>query len=406
VLTDVLMLCSRLPYPAHRADTTSSFHLLQFLAQRHRVHLGTFIDDPDDARHIDAVGRLCKDLWVGKLGKTTSVLRMAAGVIRGEPAGTARYRDPELKRWLKRTIRATKCKHLIVHSSCAARSIPSKFLLDRNNRLIVDFDNFQPELWLHKASLFSFPLNAFYRHEARKQIEFDRRLALRAKGSIVRSAEQSASFLRACPEIAPRLSILSRGVDRIYFSADPNRPSPYSEDELAIVFTGLFNSLPYIDAAKWIAHDILPLIKKRVPAARLYLVGESPSIEVRALASADLSIVDDAVDVRSYVQHSKIVVAPSRIGGVTCHDALIAMSMGKPLIASPSLVSELASAVEGEEYLVAESAEKMADLAVRLLVQPDIGEAVGANARVRIERDFDWDRSLAQVENLLLGRTL
>jgi polysaccharide biosynthesis protein PslH len=400
------MLCPRLPYPAHRADTTSSFHLLQFLAQRHRVHLGTFIDDPDDERHVDAVSRLCKDVWVGKLGKTTSLLRMAAGVIRGEPAGTARYRDPELKRWLKRTIRATKCKHLVVHSSCAARSIPSKFLLDRNNRLIVDFSDFQPELWLHKASLFSFPLNAFYRHEARKQIEFDRRLALRAKGSIVRSSAQSESFLRACPEIAPRLNIMSRGVDRIYFSTDPNRPSPYSDAELAIVFTGLFNSLPYIDAAKWIAQEILPLIKKRVPAARLYLVGESPGVEVRALASADLSVVDDAADVRSYVQHSKLVLAPSRIAGATCHDALIAMSMGKPLIASPSLVGELHSAVEGEEYLVAESAEKMADLAVRLLVQPDIGEAVGANARVRIERDFDWDRSLAQVENLLLGRTL
>jgi polysaccharide biosynthesis protein PslH len=262
VLTDVLVLCTKLPYPAHRADTTSSFHLLQFLAQRHRVHLGTFVEDADDERHIDAVAQMCKGIWVGKLGKTTSLIRMAAGILRGEPAATARYRDPELKRWLKRTIRATKCKHVVVHSSCAARSIPSKFLLDRNNRMIVDFDEFHPDLWRHKATQFSFPLNAFYRREARTQIEFDARLALRTKGSIVRSAAQSTSFLQACPEIAPRLSILSRGIDRIHFSTDLNRPSPYAEDELAIVFTGLFKNLAYIDAASWVAQDILPLIKK------------------------------------------------------------------------------------------------------------------------------------------------
>ena len=47
-MANILLLVHRLPYPPNKGDKVRSYHLLRHLLQRHRVFLGTFIDDPDD----------------------------------------------------------------------------------------------------------------------------------------------------------------------------------------------------------------------------------------------------------------------------------------------------------------------------------------------------------------------
>ena len=47
-MQDILYLTHRIPYPPNKGDKIRSWHILKHLAQRYRVHLGTFVDDPDD----------------------------------------------------------------------------------------------------------------------------------------------------------------------------------------------------------------------------------------------------------------------------------------------------------------------------------------------------------------------
>ena len=54
-MRSLLYLVHRLPYPPNKGDKVRSYHLLRHLAKRHRVFLGTFVDDPDDLRHVDVV---------------------------------------------------------------------------------------------------------------------------------------------------------------------------------------------------------------------------------------------------------------------------------------------------------------------------------------------------------------
>ena len=44
-----------IPYPPNKGDKVRSYHLLRHLAQRYRVHLGTFVDDPLDWQHVEKV---------------------------------------------------------------------------------------------------------------------------------------------------------------------------------------------------------------------------------------------------------------------------------------------------------------------------------------------------------------
>jgi sugar transferase (PEP-CTERM/EpsH1 system associated) len=51
-MTDVLFLAHRLPFPPDKGDKIRSYHLLRHLADRYAVHLGCFIDDPNDEQYV------------------------------------------------------------------------------------------------------------------------------------------------------------------------------------------------------------------------------------------------------------------------------------------------------------------------------------------------------------------
>ena len=68
-MEDLLFLVHRIPYPPNKGDKIRSFHLLKYLAQRYRVHLGTFIDRPEDWRYVDAVRALCGEIHIAGLGR-------------------------------------------------------------------------------------------------------------------------------------------------------------------------------------------------------------------------------------------------------------------------------------------------------------------------------------------------
>ena len=70
-MANLLYLVHRLPYPPNKGDKVRSYHMLKHLAARHRVFLGTFVDDPDDERHIATVAAMCtwlvcRHAWPGR----------------------------------------------------------------------------------------------------------------------------------------------------------------------------------------------------------------------------------------------------------------------------------------------------------------------------------------------------
>ena len=48
----LLFLAHRVPYPPDKGEKIRAYHALIHLAQRFKVHLGCFADDPDDLNHL------------------------------------------------------------------------------------------------------------------------------------------------------------------------------------------------------------------------------------------------------------------------------------------------------------------------------------------------------------------
>ena len=70
-MANLLDLVHLMPYPPDKGDKVRSFHLLKHLVAQHRVFVGTFMDDPADAVHVEPLRALCAGLHVAVLNPRT-----------------------------------------------------------------------------------------------------------------------------------------------------------------------------------------------------------------------------------------------------------------------------------------------------------------------------------------------
>ncbi len=122
--------------------------------------------------------------------------------------------------------------------------------------------------------------------------------------SFVSEAEASL-FARLVPDRSGQIRGVSSGVDHRYFDPALAHTPVFDTRLPTYVFTGTMDYPPNVDAVVWFATEILPVIRRTVPAAQFYIVGNGPSAEVRRLAQIDGVFVTGRVpDVRPYIAHA------------------------------------------------------------------------------------------------------
>ena len=130
-------------------------------------------------------------------------------------------------------------------------------------------------------------------------------------------------------------------------------------------FVGGYRHQPNIDAAVHLARDVLPLIRRELPRARLILAGANPGPEVLALAGPDVEVTGMVEDLRQVFDRARVFACGLRIGAGTKGKISTAMAYGLPVV-STGCGAEGMELIEGTEALVADGAEAFAAACVRL----------------------------------------
>ena len=147
-------------------------------------------------------------------------------------------------------------------------------------RILVDYD--PPSAWAAELV-----------HEARGA----RRVARRAELAVWRRYERvTRKRFQAVVVFAQRdISAVSRTAPGmrivripLAFEVRAQALDPVGMPPPTVVFVGGFGHPPNVDAARWLAGGIFPLVCDRVPSARLELVGDRPGEEVLALAKGSV----------------------------------------------------------------------------------------------------------------------
>ncbi len=399
-VSNVLFLVHRLPYPPNKGCKVRSYHLLRHLALKHRVFLGAFVDDDDDAARLDeyleALRPYCAEIRVVRLWPRLARLRSLSGLARGEALSLPYYRNAELQGWVDAMLREQDIDSAVIFSSTMAQYVQGRAGL----RTLIDFVDVDSAKWTQYAENHRWPMSWLYRREGRRLLAFERATAMAAERSFFVTENECDLFLRHAPECAGRVEAVNNGVDAEYFSPDHEPPSPYAAGEIPLVFTGAMDYWPNIDAVSWFVKEVLPRLLAEVPGLRFYVVGRSPAPAVQALAGVQVVVTGTVPDVRPYLRHAAVVVAPLRVARGIQNKVLEAMAVGRPVIASQECAGAV-DAVLGRDFLSAGSVDDYVREIRGLLADPARAAALGVAARRQVLARYSWDAHLARIDDCL-----
>ena len=394
-MANILFLAHRLPYPPNKGDKIHTYHLLKHLAARHRVLLGCFIDDPDDEQHLPVVRALCADMHVSRLHPRAARVRSLAGLLRGEPLSVAFYRDRALHDWVRGVRDGGRADALLVYSSSMLQYAQG-FQLP----MVIDFADVDSAKWADYAPRHRWPMSWVYRREGRHLQRVERDGAARARWSVFATENEAELFRGVAPASAQRAGVLGNGVDADYFAPLASRPSPYGAGELPLVFMGAMDYWPNVDAVCWFAQAMLPALRARWPGLRLHIVGRNPAPAVQALHGDAVNVTGTVPDVRPYVQHAAVVVAPLRLARGIQNKVLEAMAMARPVVAASTCVDAI-DADAGVHLLAATTAEQYVQAVDSLLRDPAHAAALGQAGQRQVLAAYGWDARLADLDRFL-----
>jgi sugar transferase (PEP-CTERM/EpsH1 system associated) len=399
----LLLLVHRIPYPPNKGDKIRSYHLLRFLAERYRVHLGTFVDDPRDEVHVPKLREICADVCAVTLSPRRQRLVSLAAVVRGEPMSLPYYRSRELARWVRKKVYDEGVRRFVAFSSPMAQYAPANGI---EIHPIVDFVDVDSEKWRQYGGRQAWPLSWIYRREGKRLLDFEKTVASQAAASLFVTREEADLFRRRAEGISANICSVVNGVDTRYFTPDASHPNPYGPGGPGgpvIVFTGMMDYWANVDAVSWFVRESFPLVRERVPAARFVIVGARPSRAVSRLADETGVHVTGAVpDVRPYISHAQIAVAPLRIARGIQNKVLEAMAMARPVVASPDAVEGLVLPPELRVH-VSGDPRTMAMSVSSLLSSQRERERLGDLGRGWVRSQHDWSKTLAPISALIEG---
>jgi sugar transferase (PEP-CTERM/EpsH1 system associated) len=382
----ILWLKTELLHPVDKGGKIRSYNMLRELKRNHRITYLT-LDDGACPKAVSAAEEYCHDLirvpHIAR-GKFTAGFYSDLLFNLGSslPYAISKYKSAEMRSQLVRRLIQGDIDVLVCDFLTPAINVD--FAVDCPTVLFQH--NVEAMIWKRHYEVQLNPLKKAYLYgQWMKMRSFEKRLCRKFDTVIAVSAEDREQ-MRTEYDVDAIFDIPT-GVDTDFFR--PSGTETCAPKNL--VFTGSMDWLPNEDAIRYFVHEVLPIVRQRVPDVTLTVVGRNPSPSLIDLAEKDASIVvtGRVDDVRPYIEQAAVYVVPLRIGGGTRLKIYEAMAMEKPIV-STTIGAEGLPLNNGSELLLADTAESFANSVVQLLDEPELAQGIGACAAATVRQRFGW----------------
>ena len=395
-MTGALYLAHRIPNPPHKGDKIRSHHWLRYLSRHYQVHLGTFVDHPDDLQHVSALDQWCAQKCVLRLRSLPAKLRSLVSLPTRRALSMVYYRQRAMQRFVDRVLREHDIGIIIVFSSTMAQYVAGA--RSRGIRKVIDFVDVDSDKWRQYSKQRRWPMSYIYRREGVRLAEEERRIAADFDASILSTPAEVALFSQLAPEVADKLHCVPNGVDTDYFDPGGSYPDPYPVDCAPIVFTGAMDYWPNIDAVTYFAKHVLPAVRRERAEARFFVVGSHPSKAVVDLGRLPgVHVTGSVASVRPYLAHARLAVAPIRLARGIQNKVLEALAMRLPVLLTRAAQIGIGHAAENTGMTVASTDE----MARATLDQLDLAPELPQPGRAFVMQHFRWEPAFRELRRIL-----
>ena len=390
---NILYLAHRIPYPPNKGEKIRAWHQILHLAKNHAVHLVCMVDDPADLAHVSILEKYCTSVAVVYRNKTSALITAALALLTRKSLSVGAFYRQALAREITRKLHTELFDVIFVSSAAMAEYVMQVSALPR----IIDFVDVDSEKWRQYAQHHGMPWSWLYGLEARRLAAYEAKIARTFHHVVLISPEEKRLFQqRVCDR---PIAVISNGVDLDYFV--PRSVGAASDLPPTLVFTGVMDYFPNVDAVQYFCTDVFPLVRAAVPECRFSIVGRHPTRRVRELQShPHVTVTGSVPDVRPYLTHATVAVAPFRIARGVQNKVLEAMATGLPVVGTTQAFEGMAATVE-DGIRIADDPQHFAKELITLLTgNGTVRQQCGLRARRYVEQHHQWFEQGVKLERL------
>ena len=164
-----------------------------------------------------------------------------------------------------------------------------------------------------------------------------------------------------------------------------------------VAFIGQMHSMANRDAVAYLIREVWPEVRRRIPDARLHLIGPIAASDAARWGRVAGVVVEGVVpELALTLAGCRVGVCPVRLGAGVQNKLLDYMAHGLAAITSPIGLEGL-GAQSGQDLRVAHSAADWIDQVCELLTDADIAQTLGTAGRTLVEGRYRWQQALAPV---------
>ncbi|MGA9772655.1 MAG: glycosyltransferase family 4 protein [Blastocatellia bacterium] len=256
--------------------------------------------------------------------------------------------------------------------------------------------NVESALWQRQARHEPNPVKRIlFKLEAAKMTRYER-AAVKRFPHVIAVSEHDREQMGAMTDLS-RISVVPTGVDLKQYTPSTSATAT----EKLIIFVGSMDWEANIDGVDYFCREVWPAVKRRVPDARLRLVGRNPHPRVKRWANDSIEVTGTVPSVVEHYRQAAVNIVPLRIGGGTRLKIYEAMATGKATV-STSIGAEGLDVEDGRDILLADTAASFADSIVRLLDDDSLRRQI-ETAAARKAAQYDWAMIAGRFEEALSG---
>jgi GT2 family glycosyltransferase len=162
---------------------------------------------------------------------------------------------------------------------------------------------------------------------------------------------------------------------------------PAFEEREHLLFVGNFLHRPNVDGVRFFVNEVLPAVRESLAGVELMIVGDNAPSEFAGREREGVRLLGYVPDIEPLFARARVFVAPVRFGAGVKGKIGEALAHSIPLVTT-NVGAEGMFLRDGEEALIAGTAQDFAAAVVRLYTDARLWQHVSANAHAHVERNF------------------
>ncbi|PWU23944.1 hypothetical protein C5B42_01125 [Candidatus Cerribacteria bacterium 'Amazon FNV 2010 28 9'] len=391
---NILMLTPYLPYPLVSGGQIRTYNLLKNLHGKHTITLFCYIRKEKERQYIKHLEHFCSTIRVFKRRPVWTPQNILKSQFSFNPLLMTMYSSQELQDAIKQEIGTGKYDLIHAETFYMMPNIPKTTLPTILVVQTIEHLGYLEYTKRHKNPLFK----PFLYWDVTKIKYWEEKYWKQATRLIAMSDEDRKYIRKRIPDVGP-IDVVANGVDIDHF----HEVKKQLTKDFIVLFVGTFKWLPNVEAVEYLVTKVWKKIIDRIPNAKLWIVGNSPTQRILDLAQGDPSIIvkGRVDDIRDAYKHANVLLAPVWSGKGTRYKILEAMATDTPIVAT-SLAVEGLGVVPGVQALVANDAQGLADRVILLSNDRQLAKTLAKNGSELVKKGYNWSSIAKKLDEIYI----